>query len=139
MRALADRITRLPLLPEGRAPADDFAKLCAGAAGASPYLGHLLHRHGEWIAETAARPPEEALATLLDETDARLEAGPSDVAAILRQTKSRAALLIALADLGGAWDLTEVIHALSDLADRLLARAVRLLLRAELATGKLPV
>ncbi|MEM6906785.1 MAG: glutamine-synthetase adenylyltransferase, partial [Pseudomonadota bacterium] len=47
-------------------------------------------------------------------------------------------MLIALADLGGAWELTEVTHALSDLADRLLGRAVRLLLRAELATGKLP-
>jgi glutamate-ammonia-ligase adenylyltransferase len=128
--SLAARITTAPRAHDA-ARGDDVvarvgvsgaaAALVAGAAGSSPYLAGLCARHAAWLAETLDTAPETALATLLEGLTAGQ--GLRETAAALRQVKARAALLIALADLGGVWPLDRITGALSDLADRCLAVA----------------
>ncbi len=73
------------------------------------------------------------MSAALDEATAQ-----APVRQALRAAKARAALLIALADLGGVWDLAEVMGALTRLADETVSAAARWLLAAELRAGKLP-
>jgi len=54
----------------------------------------------------------------------------------LRRGKAEAALLIALADIGGVWPVERVTRALTELADAALRAAVRYLLRGAAAQGK---
>ena len=56
---------------------------------------------------------------------------------MLRRGKAEAALLIALADIGGVWPVERVTRALTDFADAALGAAVRYLLRGAAAQGKL--
>ncbi|MEM1343287.1 MAG: glutamine-synthetase adenylyltransferase, partial [Pseudomonadota bacterium] len=148
---LAQRVTAAPLVHDpARAEAVTAAltpalregalgALLRGAAGSSPYLSRSIERHVDWLAKTAERPPETALAALLAETAATTEGvDRAALAKALRQTKSRAALLIALADLGGVWSLTEVTAALSDLAEAALQTAVAWLLAEEHRQARLP-
>src|SRR6202040_3668570 len=55
----------------------------------------------------------------------------------LRRMKAQAALLIALADIGGVWPVARVTHALTQVADLALGAAVNHLLRDALRRGKL--
>jgi [glutamine synthetase] adenylyltransferase / [glutamine synthetase]-adenylyl-L-tyrosine phosphorylase len=143
--ALAARIRRAPRVhdraraEEAAAPFSDLApeirELIGASASASPHLSALLAKEGDWLRQALGEPPEAAFAALL------AEAAAEDVAALgprLRIAKRRAALLIALADLGGIWDLEAVTGALTDLADRAVALGLQSLVRAEIARGKLP-
>ncbi|MFV0475463.1 MAG: bifunctional [glutamine synthetase] adenylyltransferase/[glutamine synthetase]-adenylyl-L-tyrosine phosphorylase [Pikeienuella sp.] len=106
----------------------DLDALIRGAAGSSPFLARLITREAEWLAGALQTPPEDAFAAILAE--AATAEGLRDVGVSLRRAKRRAALLIALADLGGVWALEDVTGALSGLADH----AVELSFRAALAT-----
>jgi glutamate-ammonia-ligase adenylyltransferase len=111
--------------------------LLRGTAGSSPYLGQLIQRHGGWLAEIACEAPEQTMRGLIS----ALGIGATDSRALggqLRHVKSRAALVIALADLGGVWGLAEVTGALTDLADAALQAATGWLLQAEIRQGLLP-
>ena len=144
-RSLADRVARAPR-PHDPAQVPPIAArfadlpatvraLLTGTAGCSPYLAGLMEREAEWLREALAAPPEASLAAILD------EAGGEDLAALparLRIAKRRAALLVALADLGGVWELGEVTGALTRLADRAVQAGLRALVAAEIARGKLP-
>ncbi|MDB6453323.1 glutamine-synthetase adenylyltransferase [Falsirhodobacter sp. 20TX0035] len=107
-------------------------ELLARAASASPYLKDLLRREGDWL--RGALPDADAALAAELARDADLTALP----ATLREMKRRVALLTALADLGGTWDLERVTGALSDLADRAVDLCVRRLVEAEVRRGKLP-
>ncbi|MEM7498020.1 MAG: hypothetical protein AAF371_08520 [Pseudomonadota bacterium] len=113
--------------------------LAEGTAGSSPFLARLMERYGAWLAEAAALAPEVALDAL--EQDARAGLAETDrrgLAAGLRQLRARATLLIALADLGGAFDLTAVTARLSRLAETALDLALGHLLREAGRRGHLP-
>ena len=56
---------------------------------------------------------------------------------LLRRMKSEAALLIALADIGGVWPVMQVTAALTDLAVASVQAALRFVLRQEAARGRL--
>ena len=151
-KALDARIARVPLaFAPDRADAalsvldpvlrgGQLGELLHGTAGSSAYLARLIERHGEWLAETAFAAPEVAFATLLDTMAAETANAASSAAVlpVLRRCKTRAALLIALADLSGAWSLGEVTGALTHLADRSLEAASGWLLAQEIAKDKLP-
>ena len=140
----ANRLTRCPTPFDAALGADaadafgDYGRemryLVAGAAGCSPYLAGLLRRDGAWLAQ------------VLDDPDAGLEAELSAIQTLalgdlqvgLRQAKRRIALLTALADLGGVWSLEQVTTALSRLADGAVDVAMKRLVGAEIARGKLP-
>jgi glutamate-ammonia-ligase adenylyltransferase len=141
--SLADALTRMPrpfdpdrgseaaaVLPDIDA---DLRSLVSGAAGCSPYLSGLIHREADWLAE-ALDAPDQALAALL------VPPAPdgADLKKALRQTKRRAALLTALADLGGAWSLDQVTTALTQLADMACQAALSAGLAKQVKRGKLP-
>ena len=56
---------------------------------------------------------------------------------LLRRMKAEAALLIALADIGGVWPVMRATRALTEVADTAIVAAVRFLLREPVARGKL--
>jgi len=142
---LAARIARAPIPHEPEAAAEARARfagqpgqvrdLIAGAAGASRFLRGLIGREADWLEAALAAAPEEAFAAILDEAPDGLGEDPGPG---LRRAKRRAALLIALADLGGAWDLDAVTGALTALADRATQAALAHAVGAEIARGKLP-
>ncbi|MBF9033790.1 bifunctional [glutamine synthetase] adenylyltransferase/[glutamine synthetase]-adenylyl-L-tyrosine phosphorylase [Rhodobacterales bacterium HKCCE2091] len=109
--------------------------LLSGTAGCSPYLARLMEAERDWLAEALAAPPEETMAGLV--AAARAAEGP-ETGKTLRGLKRRAALLIGLADLAGAWDVAEVTAALTGFADAALAAALSAALLPELKRGKLP-
>jgi [glutamine synthetase] adenylyltransferase / [glutamine synthetase]-adenylyl-L-tyrosine phosphorylase len=143
--SLAARIVRAPRVhdPERAAEieaafadlAPELRGLLAATASCSPYLATLMTREAEWLREISGEPPEDTMRALVADAAAEDASalGPS-----LRIAKRRAALLIALADLGGAWGLDEVTSALTALADRAVALGLEALVRAEIARGKLP-
>ncbi len=141
---LAAQMTRIPrpFDPERGAAAaallpgqpTELADLIAGAAGTAPYLHDLLAKENVWLAE-ALQDPDAA-------SDAELAALPiaalRDVPAILRRAKRRLALLVALMDLGGIWELEKVTGTLTRLADVACDVALKAALAPLIARGKLP-
>jgi glutamate-ammonia-ligase adenylyltransferase len=107
--------------------------LIAASASCAPYLRDLSRSEGAWLRHALTTAPEDALATIL----ADMAQGP-DLATALRQAKRRAALLIALADLGGIWELSQVTEALTTLSDRAVQLCLTTLVADEMRRGKLP-
>lgn len=149
---LSDRISRVPLPADpDRAKAvladldaevtgGPLGEVLAGAAGSSPYLARLIVRHAAELPAMLGEPPEAAMAELIAELRAQVPEASSQAEAgtLLRRAKSHAALLIALADLCGAWTLEDVTGALTDLADAACETAAGWLLARQVAAGKLP-
>jgi len=153
-------MSRNPNLPE---PFDSVAvaqlrqRLEEGDAVAQALLAHpqaapwlaALAGHSPFLAELAAREPASLLRLLDKGADdafalaiaplARADAATPRpaLAALLRQVKRRAALVIAAADIGGLWPLERVTGALSALAEAALGTACRHLLRAAVERGEL--
>jgi glutamate-ammonia-ligase adenylyltransferase len=114
---------------------DAFRRLVEGVAGCSPYLAGLLRKEAEWITGLADQTPDAMLQAVLRDVRA---AELSAQSGAFRQAKRRVALLAALADLGGVWALGQVTGALTGLADACVDSALKALVAAEIARGKLP-
>jgi glutamate-ammonia-ligase adenylyltransferase len=104
----------------------------------SPYLRGLLLQHPGFAAQCLETSPEETLATLCADTEksAFLEdvGGPGRV---LREVKAKVALFLAMADVGGAWNVAQVTAGLTRFADAAVAAAVNALLLEQHRAGKL--
>jgi glutamate-ammonia-ligase adenylyltransferase len=128
-----------PLLTDAAKARSKLADIVAAIAEASPYLWDLIRLDPERFAALVEGEPEAQLAAVLAEvSEAGLRA--TDDAAVmraLRRGKARAALLIALADIGGVWSVERVTRALTDFADAAVGAAVRYSLRAVAGQGKL--
>jgi [glutamine synthetase] adenylyltransferase / [glutamine synthetase]-adenylyl-L-tyrosine phosphorylase len=113
--------------------------LLAGIAAAAPYLWDLARADPARLVRLLSRDPEEELAALLARTrrTAAAARGSAAVMRALRRMKAEAALLIALADIGGVWPLARVTAALSEVAETALGAAVRHLLGEAAGRGKL--
>ncbi len=100
-------------------------ELIGAAASNSPYLARLLEREADNLERDLGGDPRIALASML--TSVRFDEPPQrgDMMRRLRDVKRRASLLIALADLGGVWDLDETTGALTRLADACLQSSLR--------------
>jgi len=141
----ASRLTRTPRpferdrADETVAPFGDLAPelraLLHGTAGCSPYLRALMTREAEWLRTALTLSPDTGFAALMATVRALPDA---DLARGLREGKRRAALLIALADLGGIWTLEQVTGALTRFADLATDRALRACVAQQVARGKLP-
>ena len=113
----------------------DLRGLLSATAGCSPYLTELMQREADWLRPALHNAPEPVFAELL----AGLDAIPTDdLSRALRAVKRRAALLTALADLGGVWSTMQVTQALTDLADRAVNLCLQRLVAEEIRRGKLP-
>ena len=115
----------------------NLKRLLEAIFGNSPYLATLLTRfpgiaHNAWtlgldytwrtIVARIALPPGDTQAGVMTH---------------LRQCKGQAALLIALADISGAWSLEKVTGALTELADGCVKTALVFLLSDAAAKGEL--
>ncbi len=103
----------------------------------SPYLSGLIRRDPARLVRMLAQAPEETRAKLLEQVANEAEQAQSiaDVMAALRRFKNEIALLTALADLGGVWDLSEVTGTLTQAADAAVQQAVQFLFRQAVANG----
>ncbi len=110
------------------------ASLISGAAGCSPYLAELIRKEATWLGPALSAPR----AAVTQEITALAEVPPDQLSAALRQAKRRIALMVALADLGGAWSLQDVTGTLTALADAACDAALRAALGGLAARGKLP-
>ncbi len=110
-----------------------------GIADQSPFLWRLMRRDSARLANYFEQAPEETFEKLLSGMRRDCDAADSEahVMQILRIAKQSAALLIALADLGGVWDVVAVTQALSQFADAAVSGALRYLLRTAAHEGKL--
>ena len=157
-QSLVLRISKAPKLADARAARSKLADLDAcedlqalladapalrdlllGIADHSAFLWRLIRQDPQRLLMLLALSPDHALDRVLrmlrDECDAA--ASEADAMKALRMAKQAAALLIALADLGGVWDVAEVTLALSQFADAAVSGALRYLLRAAAREGKL--
>ncbi len=105
----------------------------------SPFLWELVTADAARILALMASDPERRLADLLTAGGrAAVEASEIDDAMrILRRMKAEAALLIALADIGGVWPVMRATHALTELADTAVDAAVRFALSEAARAGRL--
>src|SRR5579863_3194627 len=116
-----------------------LASLLGGIADAAPYLWELVQADAARLVRLLGSEPAAALAALLAETKtaAAMAHSQDDVMRLLRRMKADAALLIALADIGGVWPVARVTGALTDVADTAIAAAVHFLLCAAVKRKKL--
>ncbi len=145
MQPFAFRLARQPIAfdPAPAAEIDglfadlppDLRGLLASTAGCSPYLKELMTREALWLRAALAQAPEPVFAGLLAGLDA---IATDDLSRALRETKRRAALLTALADLGGVWSTMQVTQALTELADRAVDLCLKRLVAEEIRRGELP-
>jgi glutamate-ammonia-ligase adenylyltransferase len=102
---------------------------CLG--GNSPYLSALALREFDTIRRLATNGPQAAFAhSLSNLSHVSPSARRPEIAAALREAKRGAALIAAIADIGGIWPLETVTGALSELAEATLRLAIRHLLRS---------
>ena len=127
---------KLKSLLKDHPAADD---LLGAVAEASPYLWDLVRADPRRTLRLLTANPDEAFAALLAEARRSPAAAPrqEDVMRGLRRMKAEAALLIALADIGGAWPVARVTQALTEVAETALGAAVRYLLGDAAKRGKL--
>jgi glutamate-ammonia-ligase adenylyltransferase len=114
---------RFAASPEGAALLD-----CLG--GNAPYLADLALREADIPRRVLLSDPAAIFAGLIAGLRRpRARETRAALARRLRLAKARAALLIALADLGGVWKLERITAALSELAEAALQAAIAHLLR----------
>jgi len=113
--------------------------LLAGIAEAAPYLWDLIGADPARFLRLVTADPDRALAALLARTKrgAALARTPAPLMRALRRMKAQAALLVALADIGGVWSVARVTAALTDVAETALGAAVHHLLRDAVRRGRL--
>jgi glutamate-ammonia-ligase adenylyltransferase len=114
-------------------------QLLQGLAEGSPYLWDAITADPAMLLRLLGEAPEQGIARVLEHfSKAALSAkSDADAQVALRKMKREGALLIALADIGSAWQLDEVTKALTDLADTAVRTAVGRLLRAAADAGKI--
>ncbi|RYY26828.1 MAG: bifunctional [glutamine synthetase] adenylyltransferase/[glutamine synthetase]-adenylyl-L-tyrosine phosphorylase [Sphingomonadales bacterium] len=99
-------------------PSSSVDAAISRARNHSSFLAMLLDREPQ-LAESLPEAFEDPIAT------ARNFAGDMNMAARLRIERRRLALIVAMGDLSGQFDLTRVTQTLSDFADDALDRAIR--------------
>ena len=115
--------------------------LMMGVAESSPYLWELTRAEPERLVALLETEPERRFGDILAEATRAIAATQDDgeVMRQLRRMKAEAALLIALADIGGVWPVTQVIDLQTRLADAAVAIAVDYLLADAQRRGKLEI
>jgi [glutamine synthetase] adenylyltransferase / [glutamine synthetase]-adenylyl-L-tyrosine phosphorylase len=123
-----------PSSPPGLRPV-----LCA-ILSRSPYLTGIARNHTGWLHKALAGPLNDTAAALLDEViEAGKTGGEVDFGSVLRQAKSKFALMAALAECGGAWSTKQSTAALSRFADTCLNGALDALIREAASRGDIEI
>ena len=116
-------------LSDDWAATGELAELLMGIGGCSPYLNEILRQEQKWISDAvfAHDPLKKMVLGELGE----------DPGKTLRQAKRRVAGYLALAELSGAYSLTETTQYLTDFADKVVAAAFKSALSPYRASGKI--
>ena len=109
-------------------------QLLMAAAGCSPYLKSLIEKEQDWL-KYALDHPDECLAKEFEDLRIRPE---SSLTKVLRRSKRRIALWVAICDLGGILELEEVTKILSQFADLAVQLALNSAVRRQIIWGKIP-
>lgn len=114
-------------------------RVLLGIAEASPFLLEIVRTDPVRLVHALETAPAARIAALVAQGRAAVAAAEDEGTAMaaLRRMRAEAALVIALADMGGAFDLTAVTGALTDVADTAVASALDFLLRDAAAEGRL--
>ncbi len=162
-RSLVERIKETPRAADADRAKTRFAELLSGAgvqrkkiealapegskaretleavADHSPFLFSIAKSDPAALAALLAGDPDERIASLVQQAVNAVESASDEAAAMqaLRKMRSEAALLIALADMGGVWPLGKVTHALTTVAETAIASALDFLLRQAGKAGKI--
>jgi glutamate-ammonia-ligase adenylyltransferase len=136
------RLAALVAAPGGAEVASALAHegsrdLLAGLADHSPYLWTLATEDPGRLVRLLGRPPRDSLDSLIGGLASTREGDEAKLARALRLAKREAALLIALADIGGVWDLDATTEALTRFADAAVGAALAFLLRESGLAGRL--
>ncbi len=118
------------------------ADVILGIASQSPYLWRLVLQSPARLIGLLEVAPDQRFDALIAECLLIPKSHAGDEAAVmraLRLIKQEAALLIALADLGGVWSVERVTQALSLFADSTLQAALAFVTQEEIARGTLLV
>ncbi|MBO0751031.1 MAG: bifunctional [glutamine synthetase] adenylyltransferase/[glutamine synthetase]-adenylyl-L-tyrosine phosphorylase, partial [Bradyrhizobiaceae bacterium] len=100
--------------------------LIEAIASSSSYLWDLIRADPARLLRLLDTDPGDSLAALLAAVaELTADATEAEVMRALRVMKAEAALLIALADIGGLWDVTRVTTALTEVADAAVTAALR--------------
>ena len=102
--------------------------LLQSAFGNSPYLTDLIFAHPTTLRDFFLAGPQHCVNSILCQLKENTSANTAEAMNVLRQSKAQAALVIALADIAGLWNLDQITGALSDFADACVAHAVCTLL-----------
>ena len=104
----------------------DERALLEGAAGCSPYLARLIGSHEDAVVDLLRQPVDVSLRANITQLKLAVSAAnKADRYAILRKTKNKVALAIALGDLGGTLSVMEAARAHSQFADAAIEVAFR--------------
>jgi glutamate-ammonia-ligase adenylyltransferase len=113
--------------------------LIRGLADGSPHLWDLTRGSPERLLALLESEPERRFDGILAEATRAMVAAREEAEAmhVLRRMKAEAALLIAVADIGGVWPVTKVIDLQTRLADTAVSTAVDYLITDAQRRGKL--
>lgn len=105
--------------------------------GNSPYLSLLLLKEPSFLKEILEKGYATTFADLMDSMQRSMDtlASREEVMVHLRLMKRRIALLTALADISGRWQLERVTSSLSQFADMAVRTTIRYLLRDAVRSG----
>ncbi|NIX76919.1 bifunctional [glutamine synthetase] adenylyltransferase/[glutamine synthetase]-adenylyl-L-tyrosine phosphorylase [Microvirga terricola] len=145
---LADFVRRVKDEPEAASllphlEAGLFRDLLLALADHSTFLWQLVVTDPVRMAKLAAEPPEEAHRAVIESQVnlfRELRSGAmtrDDVVSAFRRNRNTHALLVALADIGGLWDVVQVTQALSDFADASVSGGVNLVLTEFADSGRI--
>jgi glutamate-ammonia-ligase adenylyltransferase len=116
---------------------DNVRRLMLGLAEHSPYLWNLVTEDPPRLARLLSRPPGESIDALVTALAARRDDAEAELMRALRLVKRESALLVALADIGGVWDVVTATEALTRFADAAVCAALSFLLRENARIGRL--
>ncbi len=136
------RLARLAQSPEFAAAREIAATkhardLLIGVADHSPYLWSLAEEDPARLARLLLASPDASLELLIDCVARAAFEDEAGLMRALRRAKRESALLIALADLGGVWDVVAATEALTRFADAAVSSALGFLLRRAAREGRL--
>ena len=116
-----------------------LARVLGGIAEAAPYLWSAIGAKPARLLRLLGSDPGQSLTAVIKKTKAAATGARSQLKLmqILRDMKLEAALLIALADIGGVWGPSQITQALTQLADAAVALSVNHLLREAMRQKKI--
>jgi glutamate-ammonia-ligase adenylyltransferase len=113
--------------------------LLTGLAGGSDYLWDLVLASPQRLLALLEAEPERRFTDIIADAKGAIAAtrDEAEVMRVLRRMRAEAALLIALADIGGVWPITQVIERQTLLADAAVGAAVDYLIVEAQRRGRL--